>query len=386
MKKVLAIILIILSVLLFSSCSSVFRTASNQSGTENRAEENVIRIGVLESQTGQDAEGGRESVLGVQYAHKKKDKITLNDKKYKVKLIVKDDKSTYDGGKAAALELINEGVCAVIGSYSSKALRGAYEILKEAGIPVISPVYATEYKSSKESHIFSLTPTVYEEVSFVADYMVNTLGISKTAILRDVGDSLSSAYALLFKEAYEKLGGETAELVFVSEAVDYKKLTESVNESKVYAIYAPLSSGKMKKLSESALEYGLAVPVFTTKYHKTNTLKEYLSGKNINVFVPSFLSFASYGEIYVDLTEWIEKDEDRIYLNSGSKATELNLLSYDAYTLVFSAIMQAGSAFPDDIISALGSISLKTGSGEVSFDKNGNRLKFITLIEKTDTK
>lgn len=385
MKKCLSIILLMLSIFSLTACTSLFETASNGNNYEGKSEENVIKIGVFEPQTGRDAEGGKESVLGVQYAHKNNSTITLNDEKYKVKLIVKDNKSTYNGGLAAAEELVNEGVCAVIGSYSAEALKGAYEVFENAGIPVISPLYASEYKSNKESLIFSLTPTVYEEVSFVADYMINTLKISKASIFCNVEDSLCTAYSLLFKEAFNKYGGETVTENFEGGDADYNKLIESVKKNKSYAVYAPLSSEKMKILTDSAILNKLAVPVFTSKYFKTNELKNYVSVKNINIFAPYFLELSAYGDFYVNLTEWIEKDEDRIYLNGGSKATALNLLSCDAYSLLTAAIKQASSYLSEDIITALCTISFTTGSGEVSFDNNGNRLKFGTFIEKTDT-
>ena len=113
--------------------------------------------------------------------------------------VVKDNKSTFDGGKAAAKELVGEGVCAVIGSFSSKAMKGGYEVFEKAGIPVVSPYYSADYKNRKESLVFSLTPTVYDEVHFVAEYMINTLKISKVTVLSDVEDSISVSYSLLLQ-------------------------------------------------------------------------------------------------------------------------------------------------------------------------------------------
>ena len=72
MKKLLALVLasvICLSCFAFAGCS--------------KADENVIKIGVFEPASGQNAAGGKQEILGMKYANTLKPTVTIDGTEYK---------------------------------------------------------------------------------------------------------------------------------------------------------------------------------------------------------------------------------------------------------------------------------------------------------------
>ena len=74
MKRVIAVILVLCMALSLCACSS--------SGSGSASGEKVIKIGVFEPTSGQNAGGGKKEILGVEYAHSLKPTVTINGEVY----------------------------------------------------------------------------------------------------------------------------------------------------------------------------------------------------------------------------------------------------------------------------------------------------------------
>lgn len=381
MKKGISLLLVIICIFSLSACNCVYKPTSNGETNNTEKENNVIKIGVFEPQSGKYALGGRQEALGVSFSHKSNSTVTIGDKKYKIKLVTADTKSDYNTSLEMAQMLVDEGVCAVIGAYGSEDAGDAYELFKNNSIPVVSPSYSSVYGFDEKSTVFSLSPNVYEEVKTLAQYMKNTLKISKVTIICDATNSRSTASSLIFKELYEKMQGETVVESFES-AEAFPSLLQNVNKEKAGAVYVPISTAYAKAFIDSCLSEKLSVPVFTVREWEGNEVSSYLLQKNVNIYVPSVCEIDEESKLYCDMKKWIEKDGDLCQLNSSENISYLNVLSFDAYSLVVIAIKKAGSFEPKAIGDALSAISFTSNSGQLSFDKNGNRENVNIVIKK----
>ena len=100
-------------------------------------ENNVIRIGVYEPQSGANGAGGKQEILGAQYAQSLKPTITVGKDEYTVELDIQDNGSDDTTGKTAAAKLVSDKCIVVLGSYGSGVSIAAAETFEAASVPAI---------------------------------------------------------------------------------------------------------------------------------------------------------------------------------------------------------------------------------------------------------
>ena len=83
MKKFLALVLAMLMVFSLCACGD----GGDSSG------EKVVKIGVFEPITGQNGAGGKQEVLGMQYANAQNPTVEIGGETYKVELVIADKSS-----------------------------------------------------------------------------------------------------------------------------------------------------------------------------------------------------------------------------------------------------------------------------------------------------
>ena len=81
--------------------------------------EDVVKIGVFEPASGDNGAGGKQEVLGIEYANSIVPTVTVGGKEYKVELVIVDNQSATDKAVTAAQTLVGAGVSIVLGSYGS---------------------------------------------------------------------------------------------------------------------------------------------------------------------------------------------------------------------------------------------------------------------------
>ena len=119
MKKILALVLALVMALGLVACGDK-DGEQQEGGTPNTTgEEKVVKIGVFEPLTGDNGAGGKQEVLGMQYANYVQPTVDINGETYKVQLEVVDNRTAAENGPSAAAELINKDVSIVLGSYGS---------------------------------------------------------------------------------------------------------------------------------------------------------------------------------------------------------------------------------------------------------------------------
>ena len=122
MKKVLALVVALVLVLSFTTVAMA---------------EDTVKIGVFEPSSGDNGAGGRQEVLGIEYANKLKPTVEIGGKTYNVELVVVDNQSASDKAVTAAQSLVSDGVSIVLGSYGSGVSMAGGDVFAAAGIPAI---------------------------------------------------------------------------------------------------------------------------------------------------------------------------------------------------------------------------------------------------------
>ena len=146
MKKTIALLLCLcMLACLFVGCASTSTTEQQTSETTTTTTETatsesgnkVLKIGIFEPLTGDNGAGGKQEILGMQYANYVQPTVEIGGETYDVQLEIVDNRTTAENGPSAASELVNRGVSIVLGSYGSGVSMAGGKVFEEAGIPAI---------------------------------------------------------------------------------------------------------------------------------------------------------------------------------------------------------------------------------------------------------
>ena len=107
MKKFIAMLLALVMALSLVACGG---GDNGQSGGDSANGDKVVKIGVFEPTSGQNAAGGKKEILGIEYANSIKPTVTINGEEYTVQLVTADNASDAAKAPTAAQTLISQGV------------------------------------------------------------------------------------------------------------------------------------------------------------------------------------------------------------------------------------------------------------------------------------
>ena len=139
MKKFFAMLLALSMALGMTACggsSSSSDSDSSQSGNAASGDK-VVRIGVFEPATGDSGAGGKQEMLGMQYANHITPTVDIGGETYQVELVYADNGSDSAKAPTAASELVSKDVSLVLGTYGSSSAIAGGPIFGEAGLAAI---------------------------------------------------------------------------------------------------------------------------------------------------------------------------------------------------------------------------------------------------------
>ena len=114
MKKILALTLsCALSLSLLAGCGGDTGSQGGTSNGETGSGDKVVKIGVFEPQSGDNGAGGKQEILGMQYAHSLTPTVEIGGETYTVELEYADNQSANDKAPSAAQTLVSAG-CSVV--------------------------------------------------------------------------------------------------------------------------------------------------------------------------------------------------------------------------------------------------------------------------------
>ena len=356
MKKLLVFLLAAVVLLSFASLT----------GCKKDAE--TIKIGVAGAHTGDLASYGIPSVRAAELVV-----ADWNEKGgvlgRQIELVVEDDVCKPEVATNTAAKLVGEKVVAVIGHICSGATKAALGIYKDADIIAISPS-ATNPPLTQSGDYPNFYRTIAPDdaqARLEVDFALQTLGVSKIAVLHDKGD-YGKGLAEFAKSMLDAEAG--AEVVLYEGitvgAVDYSavinKIKNSGAEAVIFGGYHPEAS----KLVSQMRKKGMDTIFISDDGVKDDTFikvaGEYAEGvyatgpmdtsSNPNTIAANKAHQEKYGE-----------DPGAFFLNA-----------YAATTAILNAIEKAGSTDYAAISKALKSEYVDTTLGNISFDAKGDAI------------
>ena len=384
MKKLFALVLALVMALSLVACggssSGSGQASSGDSGNK------VVKIGVFEPQTGDNGAGGKQEILGMQYANYVQPTVEIGGETYDVQLEIVDNRTTAENGPSAASELVNRGVSVVLGSYGSGVSMAGGAIFEEAGIPAIGVTCTNPQVTADCSVYFRICFLDPFQGTVLANYAYNELGVDTAYVLGMLGSDYDQGLVYYFTEAFEALGGTVKAEEFPEGTANFVSYINNAKSANAGVIFAPVSINYAQLIVEAADAQGFEGALLGSDTWDDNMVIESAKGRNVDIFVTTFYQEGGNEAFDNGIKEWINSNADAKTNNGGNDMiSAVTAMGYDAYFTALEALKAAGSTDPSAVLEALPGVSYEGVSGLIEFDDIGDAKRDSAFIKTANT-
>ena len=385
MKKVIALVLALVMVFALCACGS------SDSGSSTKAassDEKVVKIGVFEPTSGQNAAGGKKEILGIEYAHSLYPTIDINGETYNIELVYADNASAAEKAPSAAQLLISNDVSVVVGTYGSGCAIAAGDLFAEAKIPAIGTSCTNPQVTAGNDYYFRVCYIDPFQGAVMASYALKQ-GCKNCVVIVEAGDDYSAGFGNYFSEAMVKGGASCDTVTFQKDETDFSTIMANIKSKDYDGIFAPVSIETAPLIINQAREAGVECQIMAGDTWDDISIAE-RAGENANgVFFSAFFDATDTSneagvEFNKGILEWIAADPTRLENNGGTAdaISSVTPCGYDAYMAAYNAILAAQSTDGEAIRDALASLDVKgLVTGDLKFDENGDAIKNYVAIK-----
>ena len=389
MKKLLAILLSALLVFSLVACNGGSNETTAPSGadeSQGSTGNDVVKIGVFEPQSGANGAGGKQEILGMQYANHVAPTVEIGGKTYDVKLEIVDNESTTDKAPTAAQTLVSAGVSVVLGSYGSSVAIAGSPIFKDGGIPAIGVTCTNPQVTEGNDHYFRICFLDPFQGTVLANYAYKELGAKKAYILAELGNDYDQGLANYFTKAFEKLGGSVVRGDFTKGTSDFTSYLANAKNDKCEVIFSPTSIQYAQLIVDQSTSQGTGLPLLASDTWDSNVILNAAKGTDAEIFVTTFYQEGGNKEFDEGIKKWINEDSTAKTNNGGDDTVAaVTAMGYDAYFVALEALKKAGSTAPADVLKVLPSVTYDGVSGMIEFDETGDAKRDTAFVKNANT-
>ena len=380
MKKLFALLLALAMALSLAACGGSDSGSGGSGGGEK-----VVKIGVFEPQTGDNGPGGKQEILGMQYANTVQPTVEIGGETYSVKLEIVDNRTTAENGPSAAAELMNRDVSVVLGSYGSGVAMAGGAVFEEAGVPAIGVTCTNPQVTSDCDVYFRICFLDPFQGTVLANYAYHELGVTTAYTLAMLGSDYDQGLAYYFKEAFESLGGTVINEDFPEGSANFVSYINNAKSAGAGVIFAPVSTNYAQLIIEAAAAQGYDGSLLGSDTWDNNKVLESTTGKSVQVDITTF--YQESGSAFdTGIKEWINSNADAKTNNGGNDTVSaVTAMGYDAYFTALEALKAAGSPDASAVLEALPSVSYEGVCGLIEFDDIGDAKRDQAYIKTANT-
>ena len=360
MKKIFALLLALsLICCLFAGCAPA--SGGGASG-------DVIKIGVYEPQSGDNGAGGKQEILGMQYANYMTPTVEIGGKTYNVELVIADNESSNDKAVSAATKLISEGCSVILGSYGSGVSIAASDTFASAGLAAIGVTCTNPQVTAGNDHYFRICFLDPFQGTVLANFAHDKLGAQTVFCLGQLGNDYDQGLINYFKQAAEGLGMNVITAEFPENNSDFTSYLTTAKNEGADVIFAPCSISYAQLIVEQCAAQGIDVPLLAGDTWDSNVILNAAQGKDSEIYVSTF-----YAGGYLYNSTLV------------NKVAAVTVMGYDAYYTALEALKAAGSGDPAAVKAALPGVTYKGVSGSIAFDATGDAVRDTAYIKAANT-
>ena len=348
--------------------------------------EGVVKIGVFEPASGDSGAGGKQEMLGMQYANSVQPTVDIGGETYKVELVYADNGSSTDKAPSAAQQLVSEGVSVVLGSYGSGVSIAGSQYFADAGIPAIGVTCTNPQVTAGNSHYFRICFLDPFQGTVLANYAFKELGARTAYCLAELGNDYDVGLCHYFQQAFEAMGGMVISDTFPTGNSDFTSYLSNATAIGAEVFFCPVSIAYSSQIISQAAGQNVSYPILGSDTLDNNKVAEAAKGTNVKVIITTFYQEGGSPEFDEGFKAWLNSDSEYLTNNGGNDMiSAVSVMGYDAYFTALEALKAAGSTDSKAVLAALPNVKLTGVTGEIAFDETGDAIRDSAYIKSVNT-
>lgn len=392
MKKFLALALALVMTGTLAACGETAGggASGSASGNASGGSNPVLKVGVFEPASGDNGAGGKQEVLGMQYANKVTPTVDIGGQTYDIQLEIVDNQSTTDKAITAAQSLVNAGVSVILGSYGSGVCIAAAPTFEQAQIPAIGCSCTNPAVTELNPYYFRVCFLDPFQGSVMANFVSEQFQAKKAYILTMLGEDYGSGLGTYFTQAFEGLGGTVKAESFPEGTSDFSAYIQNAVSFGADVIFAPSSTTYASLIVGQAAKAGLTIPITAGDTWENSAILAAQKGTDQKVYCSTFFDEnddSGLAAAFVKgFKEFLNADPQNLTNNGGNDiVAAVSALGYDAYMTAIEAVKLAQSTKGADIQAALFNVDFDAVTGHITMDaKTGDANKTEAYIKQAD--
>lgn len=369
MKKFLAMMLALCMV--FALCAAGYA-------------DNVVKIGVFEPMSGDNGAGGKQEVLGMQYANAVCPEVEIDGEVYQVELVYADNASSNDKAPSAAQSLVSSGVSVVLGSYGSGVSIAAGDTFANAMVPAIGVTCTNPQVTSECDVYFRICFLDPFQGTVLAGFAKDSLGASKAYCLAKQGDDYSGGLCNYFIDAFGKENCVYEQ--FPEGTQDFSTYITNAQNQGCDVFFSPVSTEAAAQIIAKANTQALGMPILAGDTWDSNVILQAAKGTDLNINVTTFYQEGADAEFDAGIKAWIAGDSVNLANNGGNdELAAVTVMGYDAYFFALEALKAAGSVDPEAVLEAIPSVTYEGVTGAIALDSIGDAVRDSAFVKSCNT-
>lgn len=380
------LVFLILGILIISTTMTGCETYNNFKATfidHKGTVEDTVRIGVFEPLSGSDKENGMVEKIGIELAHELYPEALGKE----VELIYADNKSDIFAAETAAKDLIAMKPAVVLGSYGNALTLVGSDYFKAASIPAITITCSNPLITSSSPYYFRACYVESFQATATAKYAIESLGVSKAAILKETGDDYATEVSNVFAGKFVELTDEQAivsNLEYARGSDDFKSQLELIKASNAQVVFLPGGVKDAASIMKQAKALKLNVVFLGTDQWEE---EEMIS---LSENAAEGACFSTYFDPEVEVNETSDIFLKAFHKKYGKdiEPQAATVLAFDAYLMAIDAINKAGTAVDGTAIrdKLCKTREFPGASGNITFNPTGDPVKSVFVKSIKDGK
>ena len=345
--------------------------------------DNVVKIGVFEPASGDSGAGGKQEMLGMQYANKINPTVEVGGETYNVELVYADNGSSTDKAPSAAQQLVAADVAVVLGSYGSGVSIAGSQYFADANIPAIGVSCTNPQVTAGNSHYFRICFLDPFQGTVLANYAFKELGAKTAYCLAELGNDYDVGLCHYFQQAFEALGGVVIPDTFPTGTSDFTSYLTNATQLNADVFFSPVSIAYATQIVQQAASQNVSFPILGGDTLDSNVVASSAKGTKVNVIITTFYQEGGNSDFDTGFKAWLNSDSEAMTNNGGNdQIAAVSVMGYDAYNTALAAIKAAGSVDSKAIMAALPGVTLTGVSGDIAFDSTGDAIRNSAFVKK----
>ena len=363
--------------------SSGGSSSGGSSGGAASSGEKVVKIGVFEPQSGDNGAGGKQEILGMEYANVQTPTVEIGGETYKVQLEYADNASSNDKAPTAAQTLISNGVSVVLGSYGSGVSIAAGDTFLNAKMPAIGVTCTNPQVTAGCDVYFRICFLDPFQGTVLANY-AKSIGATKAYCLAKQGDDYSGGLCNYFIDAFGK--DNCIYEQFPEGTSDYSTYVTNAQNQGCDVFFSPVSTEAAAQIIAKAAAQNIGMPILAGDTWDSNVILDAAKDTGLEICVTTFYQEGADADFDKGIKDWINNTNTAKSNNGGNdELAAVTAMGYDAYYVALEALKKAGSTDPAKVLEVLPSVEYTGVTGAIAFDEVGDAKRDSAVVKKCNT-